>query len=164
MSNVRIRQTARKSTTPHQRETSSTWGSILSTKRNADQDTKNNLNLVSENNGRGKYISSVKIRPRYSTGEAAMKEIRRLQRSTDLQLPRSAFQRIVREITQEVAQSRNVNGTEYKYQAFALLALQEAAEAFLVRMFEDSYMCTNHAKRVTLFPSDIALTRRLQRW
>ena len=37
----------------------------------------------------------------------------------------------------------------------ALMALQEATEAFLITLFEDSYLCSIHAKRVTLMPKDM---------
>jgi len=51
--------------------------------------------------------------------------------------------------------------TDLRYQASALLALQEASEAYLVGMFEAANLCALHAKRVTLFPSDISLTQRI---
>uniref|UniRef100_A0A8C3MKP3 Core Histone H2A/H2B/H3 domain-containing protein n=1 Tax=Geospiza parvula TaxID=87175 RepID=A0A8C3MKP3_GEOPR len=49
-------------------------------------------------------------------------------------------------------------GVDYRWQSMALLALQEAAEAFMVRLLEDAYMCSLHAHRVTLFPKDLQLT------
>eukprot|EP00981_Chlorochromonas_danica_P002480 scaffold474_cov169-Ochromonas_danica.AAC.15 len=51
---------------------------------------------------------------------------------------------------------------QYRWQADAMLALQEAAEAHLVGLFEDAYLCTIHAKRVTLMPRDIQLARRIR--
>uniref|UniRef100_A0A8U8BHI6 Core Histone H2A/H2B/H3 domain-containing protein n=1 Tax=Geospiza parvula TaxID=87175 RepID=A0A8U8BHI6_GEOPR len=53
-------------------------------------------------------------------------------------------------------------GVNYRWQSMALLALQEAAEAFMVRLLEDSYLCSLHAHRVTLFPKDLQLARRLR--
>ncbi|XP_006036675.1 histone H3-like centromeric protein A [Alligator sinensis] len=53
-------------------------------------------------------------------------------------------------------------GVDFHWQAMALLALQEAAEAFLVHLLEDSYLCAIHAKRVTLFPKDMQLARRIR--
>jgi histone H3 len=47
-------------------------------------------------------------------------------------------------------------------QSTALLALQEAAEMYLVRYFEDCNTCALHAKRVTIFPRDMFLVGRLQ--
>ena len=52
--------------------------------------------------------------------------------------------------------------TELKFQAAALLALQEAAEAYLVGLFEDTNLCGIHAKRVTIMPKDIQLARRIR--
>jgi histone H3/H4 len=49
-----------------------------------------------------------------------------------------------------------------RFHASALLALQEACEAAVVNLLEDSYLCTVHAKRLTLFPQDVALARRIR--
>lgn len=38
----------------------------------------------------------------------------------------------------------------------------QAAEAFLVLLFSDANLCAIHAKRVTLFPRDIQLARRIR--
>lgn len=50
----------------------------------------------------------------------------------------------------------------YRWKADALLALQEATEAYLVRLFEDSNLCAIHAKRVTIMAKDIHLARRIR--
>jgi histone H3/H4 len=65
------------------------------------------------------------------------------------------FQRLVREIAIEFK-------TDCKFQSQAILALQEAAEAFLVGLFEDTNLCAIHAKRVTIMPKDMQLARRLR--
>ena len=49
-----------------------------------------------------------------------------------------------------------------RFQASALLAMQEACEAAVVNLLEDAYLCTGHAKRVTLMPQDVALARRIR--
>ena len=49
-----------------------------------------------------------------------------------------------------------------RFQTTALMALQEAAEAYMVTLFEDSLLCTIHAKRVTLMQKDMALARRIR--
>ena len=41
------------------------------------------------------------------------------------------------------------------------MAMQEALEAYLVGLFEDSNLCAIHAKRVTIMPRDIQLARRI---
>jgi histone H3/H4 len=93
---------------------------------------------------------------RYRPGERVLKEIRFYQRSTDLLIRKLPFARLVKEV-----QSTFV-GTEYRWQASALLALQEAAEAHLVSLFEDANLCTIHAHRVTIMPKDIQLARRIR--
>jgi len=49
-----------------------------------------------------------------------------------------------------------------RWQSSALRALQEATEAYLVHLFEDAYLCTIHAKRVTLMQRDLQLARRIR--
>ncbi|RHX99447.1 hypothetical protein DYB25_010665 [Aphanomyces astaci] len=65
------------------------------------------------------------------------------------------FQRLVREIAQDYK-------TDLRFQTTAILALQEAAEAYLVSLFEDTNLCAIHAKRVTIMPKDIHLARRIR--
>jgi histone H3 len=93
---------------------------------------------------------------RYRPGEKALREIRFYQKNTDLLIRRLPFTRLVREIQTYFFQ------TEYRWQAVAMLALQEAAEAHLVGLFEDANLCTIHAKRVTVMPKDIQLARRIR--
>ncbi|XP_040848879.1 histone H3-like centromeric protein A [Ochotona curzoniae] len=88
---------------------------------------------------------------------AWLKEMRKLQKSTDLLLRKLPFARVVREIG-----TRFTRGVDFNWQAQALLALQEAAEAFLVHLFEDAYLLSLHAGRVTLFPKDVQLARRIR--
>jgi len=47
------------------------------------------------------------------------------------------------------------------YNSF-LFDLQEASEAYLVGLFEDTNLCAIHAKRVTIMPKDIQLARRIR--
>ena len=91
---------------------------------------------------------------RFRPGTVALREIRRYQKSTDLLIRRAPFQRVVQEI---VRSFRN----DLRIQAAAIKGLQEAAEAYLVRLFEDSNLCAIHAKRVTIMPRDVQLTRRI---
>jgi histone H3/H4 len=93
---------------------------------------------------------------RMRPGERALKEIRQYQVSTDLLLRRLPFARLVREIQQGLSRQA------YSWQASAILALQEAAEAHLVGLFEDSNLCAIHAKRVTIMPKDMQLARRIR--
>jgi histone H3/H4 len=52
--------------------------------------------------------------------------------------------------------------TDLRFQGSAIAALQEAAEAYLVGLFEDTNLCAIHAKRVTIMPKDIQLARRIR--
>ncbi|XP_059168316.1 uncharacterized protein LOC131950255 [Physella acuta] len=91
-------------------------------------------------------------------GTVALLEIRKYQKSTDLLIRKLSFSRVVREIGMKIAPDRI---RELRWQSMAISALQEAAEAYLVRLFEDSYLCCLHAKRVTLQPKDLWLARRI---
>ncbi len=91
-------------------------------------------------------------------GMVALREIRRFQRSTDMLIPKAPFQRLVKEVVRRVS-----GGGDYRMQSAAVMALQEAAEAYLVGLMEDSNMCAIHAKRVTVMPVDMRLARRIRR-
>jgi len=92
---------------------------------------------------------------RYRPGTVALREIRRFQKSTDLLIRKLPFQRLVREIAHDFK-------NDLRFQGTAILALQEASEAFLVSLFEDSNLLAIHAKRVTIFPKDMVLARRIR--
>ena len=92
---------------------------------------------------------------RYRAGTAALKDIRHFQKTTALLIRRLPFQRLVREIAQDYK-------TDLRFQSAAILCLQEAAEAYLVRLFDDANLCAIHARRVTIMPKDIQLARRIQ--
>ena len=97
----------------------------------------------------------VKKTHRYRPGTVALREIRKYQRSTDLVIRKMPFQRLVREIAQEFR-------TDLRFQSTAIMALQEAAEAYLVGLFEDTQACAIHAKRCTIMPKDMLLARRIR--
>lgn len=92
---------------------------------------------------------------RFRPGTVALREIRTYQRSTELLIRKLPFQRLVREIAQDYK-------NDLRFQTTAVLALQEAAEAYLVGLFEDTNLCAIHAKRVTITPKDMALARRIR--
>ena len=97
----------------------------------------------------------VKKPHRYRPGTVALREIRKYQKSTELLIRKLPFQRLVREIAQDFK-------TDLRFQSSAVLALQEAAEAYLVGLFEDTNLAAIHAKRVTIMPKDIQLARRIR--
>jgi histone H3 len=94
---------------------------------------------------------------RYRPGTVALREIRKYQKSTELLLRKLPFQRLVREIAQDFK-------SDIRFQSQALMAIQEACENYLVLLFEDTNLCAIHAKRVTIFPKDIQLARRIRGW
>ncbi|RAH80241.1 histone-fold-containing protein [Aspergillus japonicus CBS 114.51] len=99
-------------------------------------------------------------RRRYKPGTVALKEIRHYQRSFDLLIRKLPFARLVREVALDLLPAEV--GSELRWQSHAILALQEAAEAFLVHLFEDTNLCAIHAKRVTIMQKDIQLARRIR--
>ena len=88
-------------------------------------------------------------------GMQALREIQKYQKGVDLLIRRVPFQRLVREIVQKKREG-------LKLQSSAVLALQEASEAFLVGIMEQANLFTIHAKRVTIMPRDIQLACRIQ--
>lgn len=97
----------------------------------------------------------VKKPHRYRPGTVALREIRRYQKSTEQLIRKLPFQRLVKEISQDFR-------TDLRFQSAAIGALQEAAEAYLVGLFEDTNLCAIHAKRVTIMPKDMQLARRIR--
>jgi len=97
----------------------------------------------------------VKKPHRFRPGTVALREIRKYQKSTELILPKIRFQRVVREIALDYKST-------IRFASAALLALQEAAEAYLVGLFEDVNLCAIHARRVTIMPKDMQLARRIR--
>ena len=134
---VRTKQTARKSTghaTPKVYK-------ILETKTKTLKGRGKQLPPI----GRSKIIefkkkSPEKVKKRYRPGVLALKEIRRYQKTTELLLRTLPFQRLVREITQQFKR-------DFRYQVSALQCLQEATEAYVIGLFEDTNLCAIHAKR-----------------
>ncbi len=91
----------------------------------------------------------------YCPGTVALHEIQRYQKNTDLLIRKAPFQRLVREIAQDYK-------SDVRMQSTAMLALQEAVEAYLVGLFHDTNECALHAKRVTIMPKDMQLARRIR--
>lgn len=102
--------------------------------------------------------SGGRVRPhRYKPGTVALREIRRYQKTTDLLLRKLPFARLVREVLLDLWPSNNI-----RWQMTALLAIQEAAEAYLVALFEDTNIVAINSRRVTIMPRDIHVVRRIR--
>ena len=97
----------------------------------------------------------VKKPHRFRPDAVALREIRRYQKSTELLIRKLPFQRLVREVAQDFRAG-------LRFQSHAIMALQEASEAYLTSLFEDTNLCAIHAKRVTIMPKDIQLARRIR--
>ena len=95
---------------------------------------------------------------RAKIGTRALREIKLYRSSTHLLIRKAPFSRLVRELLI----TRHPCGQEFRWQQAALECLQEASEAYLVCLISDAYLCSIHAKRVTLMPRDIQLIRRLR--
>jgi histone H3 len=92
---------------------------------------------------------------KFHPGTVALREIKRYQKAVNNLLPRAPFQRLVRNICSAI-------DPDLRFQSQALLAVQEAAEAYLVGLFEDSNECAIHAKRKTVMKKDLDLARRIR--
>ena len=104
----------------------------------------------------------VRKRYRYRPGTVALKQIRQYQKSTELLIRKLPFQRLVREIASDSEVIKSPLCGKVRFQSAAIMALQEATEAYLVGLFEDSNLCAIHARRVTIMPKDIQLARRIR--
>jgi len=100
-------------------------------------------------------VGGIRRPHRYRPGTVALREIRKYQKSTELLIRKLPFQRLVRELAQDFI-------TDLRFSSSAVLALQEASEAYLVGLFEDTNLCALHSKRVTIRPKDIQLARRIR--
>ncbi|GKB97127.1 histone H3.2-like protein [Tanacetum coccineum] len=93
----------------------------------------------------------VKKPHRFRPGTVALREIRKYQKSTELLIRKLSFQRLVREIAQDFK-------TDLRFQGSAVSALQEASEAYLVGVFED----TNKIHGVLKLDDVVALLKLAQ--
>ena len=103
---------------------------------------------------KGKTSYSEPKKRKFRPGTVALREIRKYQKYTDLLMKKLPFQCLVREIIFEHKQ-------DYQLAPAAAAAFQEAAEAYLTGLFEDTNLCAIHAKRVTIMPKDIQLAQRI---
>ena len=101
-----------------------------------------------------KQMEEEKCKRRYQPRTLALREIRKYQRSTELLICKLPFMRLVQEIGQQFL-------TGIKFQGIAVMALQEASEAYLISLLKDSNLCAIHVKHCTIMPKDIQLTCRI---
>ena len=111
-----------------------------------------------------KSTGGIKKPHRYRPGMVALREIRRYQTSTENLIKCTPFQKLIREISQEYRICPDGPGTpslQVRFQSTAIAALQEAAENYIVGLFEDFNLLAIHARQVTIMPRDIQLALRI---
>ena len=74
-----------------------------------------------------------------------------------LDINKKAFSRLVSDITESMFPDEDI-----RFSLRGMAALHVASEDYLIGLFEDSYLCALHAKRVTLMKKDMTLARRLR--
>ncbi|CAI4044849.1 hypothetical protein SKDZ_11G1580 [Saccharomyces kudriavzevii ZP591] len=99
-----------------------------------------------------------RVEKKYSPSELALYEIRKYQRSTDLLISKIPFARLVKEVTDEFT----TKDQDLRWQSMAIMALQEASEAYLVGLLEHTNLLALHAKRITIMKKDMQLARRIR--
>ena len=87
-----------------------------------------------------------------------MMEIRVMQKSSDLVIPQSHFERLVHELIEEYTYKEGIFMKRIQRQA--LEALQEAAEMHLVQQFEMNQLCAIHANWVAVQSKDLVLAQK----
>ncbi|GMR32514.1 hypothetical protein PMAYCL1PPCAC_02709, partial [Pristionchus mayeri] len=152
---ARTKQTARKSV----REAETRQEQQLATKLQTKRDKHRSMAAM----GKTQENQKIKHKAPMKRGAGVLKEIRRHQRSTSLLIPKMPFRRIVRQIMQQIIFQYNKTEDPLRIQSMAVDALQEAAEAYLVCLFDDANMAAIHARRVTIMPKDLDLVRRIRR-
>ena len=106
---------------------------------------------------------------RWRPGTAALREIRKFQKSADLIIPKAPFSRLVREILQDLQSghhhkffSRNQARNVGRWSSQALLALQEATKSYLIDLMSDGQLLAINARRITIKTIDLVFVRRIR--
>lgn len=106
-------------------------------------------------------IVGVKKPHRFRPGTVSLREIKKYQKSTELLVRKLPFQRLVREIMQDIPTSGTLDGSSIRIQGSALLALQEASEAFMIERLNAAYFHAIFNKRITLMPKDLNFIKQI---
>ena len=142
------------------RETQAELKRVLAKKR--EEECQKAVARLAKKGGQKAPKSGVKKHYRYRLGTVALKQIRQYQKSTELLIRKLPFQQLVWEIAGDSQIITSPLCVKVRFQSTAIMALQEAAEAYLVGLFKDTNLCAIHAKRVTIMPKDIQLARRIR--
>ena len=117
---------------------------VLAKKR--EEERKKAAARLAKKGGQKAPKGGVKKHYRYRPGTVALKQIRQYQKSTDLLIRKLLFQRLVREIAADSEIITSPLCGKVRFQSAAIMALQEAAEAYLVGLFEDTNLCAIHTR------------------
>ncbi|OQO02102.1 histone H3 [Cryoendolithus antarcticus] len=123
----------------------------------AEKKRKANARKAAARNNTARTTGTVKVARRTKPGTLALREIRQYQLNTELLMPKLPFERLIREILQDLGH------TDWRIQEGALGALQEATEAYLVNIFEQTLLSAIHGRRVTVQQKDMRHVFQLQR-
>ena len=107
--------------------------------------------------GGARGVAAQQKKRKYRPGTRALMEIRHYQKSVEFLIRKLPFQRVVREIAQDIGAIDDL-----RFTPDAIFALQEAAEVFLVNLMEDANLCTIHPGRITITPKDYHLVMRMR--
>ena len=121
------------------------------------KDSTSEKDLQKERKGFNKNRKSMINYNRRSKIETVARSSGVREMSNSLEIHKKAFARVVSDITETM-----FPGHGYKFSLRGIAALHIAAEDYLIGLFEDSYLCALHAKRVTLMQKDMTLARRLR--
>ena len=80
-----------------------------------------------------------------------------MQNSVDTLIPKASFARLVKQVSSDISIDQN-----FRWTSDAMQVIQSAAEDYMVGLFEDSYLCAMHCKRITLMSQDLQLARRIR--
>lgn len=103
----------------------------------------NNNELKTDETGKKQYT-------RNKPGITALKEIKKEQKRTNLIIPKTSFERLVKEVSGTLK-------TNMRWKRKAIESLHHMSESFIIELFNDAYNCTLNAERVTLEPKDMHL-------
>jgi len=95
-------------------------------------------------------VGGLKLRRRIRAGVRALQEIKRMQESDQLLIPRAPFKRLIMELTRDWK-------TDVRHTFLSYFALQTAAESYIINVMKQAYLITLHSKRETLTHKDIQL-------
>ena len=112
--------------------------------------------------GAAKRLPTATKPVRYRPGAKVLKEIRVYQAGTELLIRKRPFQALVKELASNLVANNPHFADGIRFQSDAIGALQEAAETYMVNLFNDANDACLHANRITIKPADMALARRLR--